>query len=76
MQALSAYSDILKDGLGAEGRVFWLFSSVSHGDSRGLPEKWRKVGDRLLEIDEHCRGKFCIELIGKLNAKGSNANDA
>lgn len=75
MQVLSAYSDLLKDGLGAEGRVFWLFSSVSHGDSRGLPENWRKVGDRLLAIDANCRRKFCAELIDKLNAKGSNAGD-
>jgi len=76
MQALSAYSDLLKDGLGAEGRVFWLFSSVSHGESRSLPEKWRKVGDRLLAIDGNCRREFCAELIEDLNAKGSNAGDA
>lgn len=76
MQALSAYSDLLKDGLGAEGRVFWLFRSVSHGTSGGLPANWRKIGDRLLEIDEHYRRKFCIELIGKLNAKVSTADDA
>jgi len=67
MQALGAYTDLVKDDLGAEGIVYWLYNSVETGSSEGLPEKFRGIAERLLELEPASRRKLCLELIREPN---------
>jgi hypothetical protein len=70
MQTLGAYTDLVKDDLGAEGLVFWLYSSAEAGNYEGLPENFRGVAERLVELDSVRRREFCSAMILELNTIG------
>ncbi len=52
MQAMGAYTDLVKNDLGPEGLVLWFYCSVLHGESESLPEEFRSIGRRLLKFME------------------------
>ena len=68
MQTLGAYTDLVKDDLGAEGLVFWLYSSAEAGNYEGLPENFRGVAERLVELGPVGRREFCSAMILELNS--------
>lgn len=69
MQAMGAYTDLAKNDLGPEGLVLWLYSSVLHGESESLPEEFRSIGRRLLEVHGSDRRDLCFALIQELRAR-------
>ncbi|MBX9893789.1 MAG: hypothetical protein K2Y09_01220 [Nitrosomonas sp.] len=69
MQAMAAYTDLVKNDLGPEGLILWLYSSVLHGESEALPEEFRSIGRRLLEVHESDRRDLCFALIQELRAR-------
>lgn len=70
MQTLGAYTDLVKDDLGAEGLVFWLYSCVEAGNYEGLPDSYRGVAERLVELDSVSRREFCSAMVLELNTVG------
>lgn len=69
MQAMAAYTDLAKNELGPEGLVFWLYSSVVHNEIDSLPEKFKPIGMRLLEVQDNVRRDLCFALIQELRAR-------
>jgi hypothetical protein len=69
MQAMGAYTDLAKGDLGPEGLVLWLYSSVQHGESESLPEKFRSIGTQLLALQGSERRDLCFALIQELRAR-------
>lgn len=69
MQAMAAYTDLVKSDLGPEGMVLWLYSSVEHGEVDSLPEKYRPIGNKLLEIFGSERRDFCSALIQEMRSR-------
>ncbi len=71
MQTLSAYFDLVKDNLGAEGLVLWLYFSTTVTGCDGLPKQYRKIAAQLKELNRAEGLDFCSELVNKLNASPS-----
>jgi len=71
MQAMAAYRDLVKNDLGAEGLVLWMFFSVSQGETETLPEKFQALGQKLLAISEDQRREFCHALVCELRARAA-----
>lgn len=69
MQAMAAYTDLVKNDLGPEGLILWLYSSVLYGESESLPEEFRSIGRRLLQVHESERRDLCFALIQELRAR-------
>jgi hypothetical protein len=69
MQAMGAYTDLVKNDLGPEGLVLWFYSSVLHGESESLPEEFRSIGRRLLEVHGSDRRDLCFALIQELRER-------
>ena len=69
MQAMGAYTDLAKNYLGPEGLVLWLYSAVQHDESETLPEKFRSIGHRLLQLQGTERRDLCYALIQELRAR-------
>jgi len=72
MQTMVAYTDLVKNDLGAEGLVLWLFASVSHGETETLPERFQVTAQKLLAIDDDRRREFCHALVCELRAKAAS----
>ena len=69
IQAMGAYTDLAKGDLGPEGLVLWLYSSVQHGESESLLEKFRSIGTQLLQVQGSERRELCFALIQELRAR-------
>lgn len=71
MQAMGAYIDIAKNDLGPEGLFLWLYYKVQHDEVETLPEKFKSIGERLLEADEIERRDLCYALIQEFRARAT-----
>lgn len=69
MQAAGAYVDISKNDLGPEGLILWLYSTVQQGEVETLPEKFKSIGERLLQVEGIERRGLCYALIQEFRAK-------
>jgi methylphosphotriester-DNA--protein-cysteine methyltransferase len=69
LQAIGSYTGLARDELGPEGLVFWLYSSVRHGELESLPEKFKAIGTRLLEVHGTERLNLCHALIQELRER-------
>lgn len=75
-QGYSAYRDITRDDLGNEGFVFRMFlgmNPMTQSAASYLPDGFVQ---KLAEIDEAARLRFCSLCISELNEKWRNANSA
>lgn len=68
MLTLGSYSDLVKDDLGAEGLILWLYSCVTHGTKDHLPEQYQAMATNLATLDSEDQLEFCLAAIQKLNA--------
>ena len=69
MQAMGAYTDLVKGEMGPEGLILLVYSSVAHGETASLPQEFRAIGDGLLAVDEDERRELCAALIQELRAR-------
>ncbi len=67
--ALGSYDDLLKDDLGAEGIVFWLYYCVDSGIKEVLPPKLQAIAAELKELDCEGRLNLCSKLLHKVNER-------
>jgi hypothetical protein len=73
MQSLSSYYDLVKDNLGAEGLVLWLYFNVTLSMKDGLPEKFQDMAAHLEGLGTTDRLDFCSAFVHELNACNSEA---
>ena len=69
MQAMGAYTDLVRTDLGPEGLVLWLYACVAHGETDSLPMKFKAIGGRLLEFTGSARREVCSALIQELGTR-------
>ena len=72
--ALASYSDLVKDDLGAEGTILWIYFNVVTGTKEQLPEKYRDIANDLYEYDPDEQLRICslfIEWMNKSEAQQS-----
>ncbi len=67
MQALGSYGDLVKDDLGSEGLILWIYSCVLSGTWSQLPHHYQSIASKLSELDSKEQLSFCSFAIGKLN---------
>lgn len=67
MQVLASYTDLVKDDLGAEGLILWMYFNVVTGTKENLPEKYGEMANKLDEFDPDEQLRFCSLAIARLN---------
>lgn len=67
LQALASYTDLVKDDLGAEGLILWMYFNVVTATKEQLPEKYRDMANKLDELDPDEQLKFCSLVIDRMN---------
>jgi hypothetical protein len=70
MQALAAYTDLVKNDFSAESYVLCLYGSLAIGDADILPGPFQSIGRDLLELQEDERRSICATLIHELQGLG------
>jgi hypothetical protein len=65
--ALSSYSDLVKDDLGAEGLILWIYFNVVTETKEQLPEKYRDMANKLDEHDPDEQLRLCSLFIDRMN---------
>lgn len=68
MLALNSYSDLVKDDLGAEGLILWLYFCATHGTKEHLPEQFLEMATKLEKLNSEDQLEFCLVAIQELNA--------
>ena len=71
MQALGSYGDLVKDDLGSEGLILWIYSCVVSGTWNQLPHQYQDLASKLAELDPDERLAFCSFAVSKLNASNT-----
>lgn len=71
MQALASYGALVKDDLGAEGLILWIYSCAIDGTSGQLPPEYRDMASKLAELSSDEQLDFCSFAVGKLNASST-----
>jgi len=66
MQALCSYSELVKDDLGAEGIILWLYFCVVNGTKDDLPEQYKDMAIKLAALDPKDQLTFCSLAVQKL----------
>ncbi len=70
-RALASYSDLVKDDLGAEGIILWIYFNVVTETKEQLPENYRKIANDLDEYDPDEQLRLCSSFIEKLNQRNA-----
>ncbi len=65
--ALSSYTDLVKDDLGAEGTILWIYFNVITETKEQLPERFRKIANDLYEYDPEEQLRMCSLFIKRMN---------
>ncbi|MGH8569395.1 MAG: hypothetical protein ACREXU_15660 [Gammaproteobacteria bacterium] len=68
-QALASYTDLVKDDLGNEGFVLWVYFSVVHETHDDLPKEYREMALRLSQLAPKERLAFCSHVLRELRDK-------
>jgi hypothetical protein len=68
MRALGSYGDLVKDDLGSEGLVLWIYSCVLSGTWSELPRQYQGMASKLAELAPDERLSFCSFAVSKLNS--------
>ena len=68
-RALASYSHLVKDDLGAEGIVLWIYFSLITETKEQLPENYRKIANDLDGYDPDEQLRLCSSFIIELNQK-------
>ena len=63
VQAVAALSDLIPQILDPEGFTVWLYHCASHDLTADLSGSWKKMADKLSQIDPEDRKRFCYEWI-------------
>jgi len=66
MLALSSYCDLVKDDLGEEGLILWVYFNVFTGTAEKLPNRYLEMGKMLEELSEADRRSFCSAILTEL----------
>jgi hypothetical protein len=65
--ALTSYTDLVKDDLGAEGLILWMYFNVVTATKEQLSEKYRDMANKLNELDPDEQLKSCSLIIDWMN---------
>ena len=69
--ALASYSDLVKDDLGAEGLILWIYFNVVTKTKDQLPERYRDIANDLDECDPDEQLSLCSLFIDRMNESGA-----
>lgn len=71
MQAIASYGDLVKDDLGADGLILWVYCCVVSGTANNLPEQYQELARTLADLESNEQLSFCSAAIGRLNASNT-----
>lgn len=69
--ALASYSDLVKDDLGAEGLILWIYFNVVTKTKEQLPEGYRDIANDLDECDPDEQLRLCALFVDRMNETGA-----
>lgn len=69
--ALASYSDLVKDDLGAEGIILWIYFNIVTGTKEQLSDNYRKIANDLDEYEPDDQLRLCSSFIENLNQRNA-----